>query len=47
MDGIISSIKVDSEWAKIIVNGMLVLREIDIFDIFMEFFWYYARYICS
>lgn len=46
MDGIISLIKVDLEWVKIIVNGMLVLCEIDIFDIFMEFFWYYVCYIC-
>lgn len=46
MDGINSSIKVDLEWVKIIVNGMLVLCEIDIFDIFMEFFWYYVCYIC-
>lgn len=44
MDGVISLIKVDKEWVKIIFNGELVLCEIDIFDIFMEFLWYYVCY---
>lgn len=45
MNGVIFFIKVDLEWVKIMYNGEVVLCEMDIFDIFMEFFWYYVRYV--
>lgn len=45
MDGVKSLIKVDLNWVKIIFNGVFVLKEMDIFDIFMEFFWYYVCYM--
>jgi len=46
MDGVISPLKADKEWAKTTYNGEPALRETDTFDTFMESSWYSARY-CS
>ncbi len=46
MDGVISPIKANKEWAETTYNGEPALRETDTFDTFMESSWYSARY-CS
>ncbi len=46
MDGVVSPIKADPEWAKTTYNGEEAFRETDTFDTFMESSWYAARY-CS
>ncbi len=46
MDGVVSPIKADPEWAKTTYHGKEAFRETDTFDTFMESSWYAARY-CS
>jgi len=46
MNGVVSPIKADPEWAKTTYRGEEAFRETDTFDTFMESSWYAARY-CS